>query len=615
MSHTDDVRRGLAVWSSVIAVTVLLGLALLPTAMMWADGFEFPDLAALGSQAALAAAAVLLATTREHRRAAVLLGLGVLAIGLSNLNGSAFESWGYAVMIGFAAQWLPIGFILPVLLSFPGHSPDRLGRFLVGVVWFGVIFWRILAVPAWNPAWAGYDGPAQWLTYPGLESRETNDALLRVEPFSLALVGLASVIAFVRRWRSARGLARVPVRVVSASGIGLSAAVPLSGLRGITSEAVADVAFMVQNVLLLLMPLGVLAVASWSALHRGSLVELLTSRAGDAREVQQALAEELDDPPLRVYFRLPGSWLDVAGAEVPTSPVSSLDPPYAAGLGRHWEFLHRGQGYATGPAVVAAVDLADDALTDPGRVRVALGVAALVLDNTRLAVEREVHLEELTASKSRIVEAGLAERRRLERDLHDGAQQQLLAVSTTLSRARLLSEEVHVQSAMDEARDQLSTALSELRRLARGIHPSALSQGGLAAGLEQLVRVDPRARLVIGEGLRAGERLDAAVESAAYFVIAEALTNAIKHSNATTIAVSAQMAPDQAELRVGVADDGVGGAVSSSGGLRGLADRVAALGGTCEVTSASGGGTRITAWFPDAAGRKQADDSEGESKS
>lgn len=581
---------------AVVAVTALLAAALLPAAMMWADGFELPDLAALGSQTALAMSAGLLATTREHRGAAVLLGLGVLAIGLSNLSSPTFETWGHAGMVGFALQWLPIGFILPVLLTFPGARLDRLGRLVVGAVWVGVILWRAVTVPAWNPAWGGYDGPARWWTYPGLESRDLSDAMLRVEPALLALLGLLSIVAFVRRWRSARGLARVPARVVSAAGIGLSFAVPLGGLRGVTSETVSTAAYVAQNALLLLMPLGVLTVAAWSVVHRGSIVERLTARAGDAPGVQDVLAAELGDPGLRVFFRQPSSWLDVAGAEVPASREDQADPPYAAGSGRRWQLLRRGSGDGSGGDVVGAIDLADDALTDPGRVRVALRAAALVLDNTRLAVEREVHLAELTASQSRIVEAGLAERRRLERDLHDGAQQQLLAVSTTLSRARLHSEPEHVWAAVDEARDQLSTALSELRRLAHGIHPGALSQGGLVAALEPLVRVDPRVRLELDEDLRDGARLDPDVEAAAYYVAAEGLANAVKHSGAATITVEALQVPDG--LRLAVCDDGIGGAAPSGRGLRGLRDRVTALGGAVDVSSPAGGGTRVSVWLP-----------------
>lgn len=580
-----------------MAVTVLLAAALLPAAMMWADGFEPPDLVALGSQVALAVSAGLLATSREYRRAAALLGLGVLAIGLSNLSSATFESWGHAGMIGFALHWLPIGFILPVLLTFPGASLDRLGRLVVGAVWIGVILWRAVSVPTWNPAWGGYDGPARWWTYPGLESRGLSDAMLGVEPYMLAVLGLLSIVAFVRRWRAAHGLARLPARVVSAAGIGLSIAVPLGGVRGVTSEGLSTAAYVVQNVLLLLMPLGVLTVAVWSVMHRGSLVERLTASAGDAHGVQAVLAAELGDPGLRVFFRQPSSWLDVRGVETPGSPDGQADPPYAAGPGRHWELLC-GRGKADGADVVGAIDLADDALTDPGRVRVAVRAAALVLENTRLAVEREAHLVELTASQARIVEAGLAERRRLERDLHDGAQQQLLAVSTTLSRARLLAEPEHVRAAVEEARGQLSTALSELRRLAHGIHPGALSQGGLVAALERLVRVDPRVRLELDEPLRRGLRLEPDVESAAYFVVAEGLANAVKHSGAGTITVEAGQASEPTGLRLAVADDGVGGATPAGRGLRGLRDRVTALGGDFDVSSPVGDGTRLSVWLP-----------------
>ena len=586
-----------------IAATVLLAAALLPTLGLWAAGFALPVLALLVSQVVLAASAGLLATTVEHRRAAVLVALGVLAIGVPNLNSPTFESWGHASMVGFAFQWLPVGFLLPVLLTFPGQRLDRLGVGLVVAVWVVLVLGRVLATPLWDPAWMGYTGPARWLTYPGLESRALSDAALRLESVALWVLGVVSVVAFVRRWRSASGLARAPVRVVSVAGVGLSLAVPLNGLSTVRADAgvVSEAAYLVQNLLLLLMPLGLLTVATWSALRRGALVEELTARAGDPSGVQAVLAAQLHDPDLRVAFRARGRWLDAVGCDLRTEPagpfLDGVSMPCAAGPGRHWELL-RGVPDGSGGAVVAAVDLADDASTDPGRVRVALRAAALVLDNTSLAVEREAHLAELTAAQSRIVEAGLAERRRLERDLHDGAQQQLLAVSTTLSRARLLAEPSQVGAVVDEAQDQLSGVLAELRRLAHGIHPGAVSQGGLGLGLESLMRVDPRVRLELDEAIKDGVRLHPDVESAAWFVAAESTANAVKHSGATAITVTAALDDDPAGLHLAVTDDGVGGAMASGAGLTGLRDRVRALGGSLDVADAADGGTRVAAWLP-----------------
>lgn len=555
------------------------------------------DLAAVAALVVLGLSAVLLSTLFGHRRAGVLLALGVVGTGVSHLQEATFEPWGYAGMVGHALHWSAVGFILPVLLTFPGRTLDPLGRALVTVAW-GLVLVRAARVLSWDPDWMDYDGPARWWTLPGLESPATSETLRGLEWIWLGLLVVGCVVAFVRRWRSVRGLARVPVRVLAVTGIALSFAVPLNGLGDLLSERLSTVAYVVQNVLLLSVPLGLLVVTVWSAMNRGMLVERLTARAGDAPGVQRTLAGELDDPDLRVWFRRPRGWLDVDGRDVQAPPGPRTTPPYEAGPGRHWEILRRGGVEPDGADVLAAVDLADEAMGDPGRVRVALGAAALVLDNTRLAVEREVHLAQLREAQARMVAAALQERRRMERDLHDGAQQQLLRVSTTLSRARLATEPDEARAVVDEARGQLAGALSELRNLVHGIHPAALSQGGLATALEQLARLDPRVDLELDPELREGPPPGPALETAAYFVVAEAVANAVKHSRASGIRVSARRQHHPEGLRLVVVDDGVGGATPAGRGLRGITDRVSALGGTLDLASPPGQGTCLDAWLP-----------------
>jgi signal transduction histidine kinase len=252
---------------------------------------------------------------------------------------------------------------------------------------------------------------------------------------------------------------------------------------------------------------------------------------------------------------------------------------------------------ATGDAGPPAVVDADArALLDPSRLRVVLAAASVVLANTQLTVERAAHVAELRASRARIVEAGVAQRRELERDLHDGAQQHLLTVATTLSRAGLASEPQDVRQALDEAREQLSSAMAELRRLARGIHPVALSQGGLGAGLESLSRNHDEVTVRLGPGLSSGQRLEPAIESTTYFVVAECVTNARRHAG-TPVLVDADCVHD--ELVAVVADTGPGGArVGPQGGLRGLLDRTQALGGTLVVDSPTGAGTTVRLRLP-----------------
>jgi PAS domain S-box-containing protein len=204
--------------------------------------------------------------------------------------------------------------------------------------------------------------------------------------------------------------------------------------------------------------------------------------------------------------------------------------------------------------------------------------------------------DKLAASRSRIVEAGDAERRRLERNLHDGAQQQLvsLAVHLRLVEARLAGDPARARQELVDARDQLARALDELRELARGIHPAILTDGGLAPALSALAT---RAAVPVEITDVPGERLPEPVEAAAYYLIAEAVTNVAKHAQASHVSVSVRRVDSR--VVVDVVDDGVGGADAEAGsGLHGLADRVEALHGRLHVESPRGGGTRIEAQIP-----------------
>ena len=218
----------------------------------------------------------------------------------------------------------------------------------------------------------------------------------------------------------------------------------------------------------------------------------------------------------------------------------------------------------------------------------------------RLNAELHVRLEELAASRARIVTAGDVERRRLERNLHDGAQQRLvtLALSLRIGLAKLESDPAGARAALAGAGDELALALGELRELARGLHPAVLTDHGLRAAVEMLAG---RAPLPVELAEIPDERLPAPVEAAAYYLIAEALTNVAKYAQAS--AVQVRVVADGASVTVEIQDDGAGGADPSAGtGLRGLADRVEALGGTLDVTSPAGAGTRLRAEIPRSAG-------------
>jgi signal transduction histidine kinase len=221
---------------------------------------------------------------------------------------------------------------------------------------------------------------------------------------------------------------------------------------------------------------------------------------------------------------------------------------------------------------------------------------ALARENKRLQAELRAKAEEVKAFRSRLVEVGMRERRRLERDLHDGAQQRLvsLALNLRMARERLDDDGGEAGQLLDSSREELDRALEELRELARGIHPAVLSDRGLGPAVAALAG---RAPFPVELRLASADRLPEHVEQAAYFVVSEALTNTAKHAAASRAEVILTRAGGQLTVEVG--DDGSGGADLGRGsGLRGLADRVAAIQGRLDVDSLPGAGTRVRARIP-----------------
>ncbi|MEU0531522.1 sensor histidine kinase [Amycolatopsis tolypomycina] len=245
---------------------------------------------------------------------------------------------------------------------------------------------------------------------------------------------------------------------------------------------------------------------------------------------------------------------------------------------------------------LAALVQDDEVWKDSRSIDALNAAAGLVLDNQRLTAELEQRLAEVRASRARLVAAGDEERRRLERDLHDGAQQRLVSVVLLLRMAaRRSGAELppEIRAVLTGAVDELQTAITELRELARGIRPAILTEAGLVPAVRSLAdRIPMEVALTVGTV----PRLDAAVEATAYFVTSEALTNALKHARTDRADVRIEVAG--AELRVAVTDAGVGGAdVEGGTGLAGLRDRVQALGGELDVAGGPGG-TTVTAVIP-----------------
>jgi signal transduction histidine kinase len=317
-------------------------------------------------------------------------------------------------------------------------------------------------------------------------------------------------------------------------------------------------------------------------LGRAGVGDLFVRLRNDPDDLRAVLAGVLRDPSLSLVYWLPqyATWADERGHPV-TLPDGD-DGRASTVIGRDGESV---------AALVHDPSLADERdLLDA----VAAG-AAIALENGRLRSELHARLEELRGSRVRLLEAGLRERQRLERDLHDGAQQRLIALSLDLSvLEQRLGSDPAAKSALAQAKQEIALSLDELRDVARGLHPAVLTGHGLAVAVESLAA---RAVVPVEWSVRVDGRLAEPVEVAAYYVICEGLANVGKHARATRCSIDVEWVGGS--LVVEVVDDGVGGADTERGtGLRGLADRVEALGGRLRVWTPVGRGTRVHAEIP-----------------
>ncbi len=311
---------------------------------------------------------------------------------------------------------------------------------------------------------------------------------------------------------------------------------------------------------------------------------LVDLRAGRAvpEQTGAVLAEALGDPTVELLLWLPDAdeYVDAGGHVV---------SPSAAG-GRELTPVRRGE-LALG-AVVHDAALSEQ----PDLLEGIINAAGLAIEIARLRAEVQRRLAEVRESRARIVTVGYEERRRLERDLHDGAQQRLVSIGLAIRHAqgRLgdAGDAGDIGAQLDLAVDEVTCTIEELREMARGVRPACLDDG-LAAALRDLASRSPLRTDVAATS----ERFPEQIEAAAYFVASEALTNSVKHARASRVTVSA--ARDNGSLVLRIADDGIGGAVAGErSGLAGIADRVAALGGSVSLSSAPGEGTAVVAELP-----------------
>jgi signal transduction histidine kinase len=399
------------------------------------------------------------------------------------------------------------------------------------------------------------------------------------------VLSLFTVALLVHRWRCASAPERRAGAPVLWAGSAMFAALAFSVGNDILGHPLGPGPAWTRELVFASIPIAVLAVLVQRRLARGAVAGLVVELGEEvaAVDLREALARALGDPSLELAYWVPagGRYVDAGG-----QPVELPNPESE----RKATVVER-----QGEPIAALIH--DPALAENSElVQSVCAAAALTLENARLQAELRARLAELQASRARLVTATDGERRRIERDLHDGTQQRLVSIAMALGLAesKLAADRPAVEPVLREARDALAVALAELRELTQGIRPAILVERGLGAALDDLSR---RAALPVRLDVALSGRLPEQVEGAAYFVASEALANAAKHSHASELRLTA--ARQGPLLLLEVADDGIGGAGAGAGsGLRGLADRVEALGGRLTVSSPPGRGTTLRAEIP-----------------
>jgi signal transduction histidine kinase len=477
--------------------------------------------------------------------------------------------------VGHLLDMLPAAMFLHVFLAFPtgrlNRTPERI---LVIACYAAALGLQILKIIL------GVNPDSIFSVFGNVAAGNV------VERIQLSFVSACLLAGTVRLYVRARAPGRRRRRpaalVVDAFGLSL-VMLALLYMAGLGSWQSFETIRLITFAALGLAPIAFLIALLDARLARGDVAGLLVElRANPTADLQVALGRALRDPSVRLAYWLPqrGTWVDQDGKPIP-SPMPDER--------RAVRTVKRGE------QPMAAV-IFDRSLEDEHELLDAVAAAAgIALENGQLQAELRARLQELHGSRVRVLEAGRRERKRLERDLHDGAQQRLVALSLELSfLGESPAADPELRERLERAKDAVAASLEELRDVARGIYPAVLSGHGLPVALESLAaRASVPVELVMGLNGRQPE----AAEVAAYYVVSEALTNIDKHAAASAATVRLSRIADA--LVVDVTDNGVGGADPRDGsGLRGLADRVEALGGELRTESVATGGTCVHAEIP-----------------
>jgi signal transduction histidine kinase len=523
---------------------------------------------------------------RPHNR----FGALMTAVGFAWLvSGLAESNHGWVYTLGVYLSPLYIVLVGHMLLAFPtGRLETTQARWLIAIGYLDALLVQVPlfllngdlrgAANAPRNAWGLVDSPDSARVFSGL-----------AELIAAVLIVWLAVLLYEKRRRASPPQRRAMAPVLW-TGLALMVTLAVAtvdqlfgGARSFPT-APSVISLVAFAALPWAFVIGLLRTRYTRAGAVGDLVERLNATGIGGESLRDALSDALGDRSLALAYWSRGSerYVDSHGQPVELPPPTSRS--------RAVTEIER-------EALPVAAIVHDAALLDePGLVRAAGAAAALALENERLEAELKARVAELQVSRAKVIEVGMAERRALERNLHDGAQQRLVALSLQLglARTKLRSDPDTAERILDGARVELASALEELRELARGIHPAVLTDRGLGPALEALAGRAPVPVEI--EDVPQG-RLPMPVEAVAYFVVAESLTNMAKYADAEYATV--RVLRENGYAVVEIHDNGIGGADPSAGsGLRGLADRLAALDGRLEVDSPPGVGTTVRARIP-----------------
>ncbi len=487
--------------------------------------------------------------------------------------------------IGLAVQAVWIVGLVYLLLSFPtGRLTGRLDRTLVRAGVFTALGLQLAAMLYGDKAGLDCPGCTANLIQVAHDNQKAQGWLGLQRLVGIALI--VTIIALLSwRWLRASTVQRRAVAPVVAAGGATLTALTATIVFDLVGAPLGSLPADAYFTLMATVPVAVLFVFLQRRLARGVVASLVVQLGGPdtPTDLRHALARALGDPSLQLAFWFPAEKRYVDSDGIPIALPTEQGQRISTFVER------RGQPIA--------VLVHDPALEHNAELVTSVCAAAsLTLENERLQAELRARLVELQASRARLVQATDTERRRIERDLHDGTQQRLVSVAMSLGilDAKLPAQAHEAKLIVRETRQAIASALAELRELTRGINPPLLAERGLGAALEELCR---RAALPAHLHQTLEQRFPDHVETAVYFTASEALTNAAKHSHANDVRLTASY--QQQTLIVEVSDDGIGGAATMGGtGLRGLADRIEALGGRLTVSSPPGRGTTLRAEIP-----------------